>query len=122
MAGAALIARRVPVSSLIFVYYEIVVAALCLVPFMRHYTAFPPSSYLWVAVTGLVHTAFAYVCYYEGLRTVKPAQAIAIIYFTPVLATLCGYLFFQESISLFTLAGGAVITVNGLSAMVAQKE
>ncbi|NLN07381.1 MAG: DMT family transporter [Firmicutes bacterium] len=122
LAVAALIARRLTVSALVFVYYEIVVAALCLVPFMQHYAAFPLSGYLWAAVIGMVHTVFAYICYYQGLRTVKPAQATAIILFTPVIAALCGYLFFRESVSLFTLAGGAIITANGICTVAAKEK
>lgn len=116
LALVALIAQRLKVSALVFVYYEIVVAALCLLPFMNSPAVFPLPSYLWAGVIGLLHTAVAYILYYKGLRTVKLQHAAAIVFLSPVAATVFGYLFFQERISLFTLAGGAVITFNGISA------
>lgn len=115
LALVALIAQRLEVSALVFVYYEIVVAALCLLPFMNSPAVFPLPSYLWAGVIGLLHTAVAYILYYKGLRTVKLQHAAAIVFLSPVAATVFGYLFFQERISLFTLAGGAVYFLCGAS-------
>ena len=70
----------------------------------------------------MLHTAVAYILYYKGLRTVKLQHAAAIVFLSPVAATVFGYLFFQERISLFTLAGGAVITFNGISAALSAKK
>ena len=117
LALVALIAKRLTVSAIIFVYYEIVVASLCLVPFVRNAASFPVQSYLWVGLIGLVHTAFAYILYYDGLRSVSLHYAAAIVFLAPVVASILGFLFYHEHLSIFTVTGGVLITVNGIKAV-----
>ncbi|NLZ93955.1 MAG: DMT family transporter [Firmicutes bacterium] len=113
----AFLAKMVTVSAVTFVYYEVVIATLCLVPFVSLSTSFGVQSYMWVAIIGLLHTAFAYMLYYDALKVVKIQHAIAIVYLSPVVAALLGRLFFGEQLSLCTVLGGVLITVNGVTAV-----
>lgn len=117
-----LLTRALRVNASTFVLYEMLVAALCLMPFMtplmtplvRMESTLSGRSLTMVIIIGLVHTSLAYILYYDGLKTVKMQYGVTLAYFAPVVASLTGFFFFQEAITVYTVAGGLLIVINGL--------
>jgi len=110
----ALIAKRVNIGATTFVYYEMLIASVCLLPFFRISSPLTAKSVAIVICIGLVHTAIGYVFYYDGLRKVKIQYAITLSYFAPVVAGVTGYFLFGEAIGGYTIVGGLLIILNGL--------
>ena len=67
---------------------------------------------LAVITVGVIHTALAYVIYYEGFQKLKSIW-VTLSYFAPVFA-LAGLFLFGEAISIFTVLGGLLIVTNGI--------
>lgn len=62
-----------------------------------------------LAVIGLVHTAFALILYYYGLRVVKVQHVGVLAYLDPVSAVLFALLFLGEVPAPNSLVGGAMV-------------
>jgi drug/metabolite transporter (DMT)-like permease len=110
----ALFVKVVHVHASTFVYYEMLIASACLLPFIKVHATPSINSLLMAGVIGLVHTALAYIIYYDGLKTVKIQYAATLTYFAPVVAAAAGYFIFRESVSFYTVAGGLLIVINGI--------
>lgn len=112
----ALITKALDIPASTFVYYMTVIAVICLLPFVRLISlpALHFSGILLVCIIGLIHTATAYILYYDGLRTVSTQYAAALTYFIPVIAVLTGLIFFDEQVNVFMVAGGLLIICNSL--------
>jgi drug/metabolite transporter (DMT)-like permease len=54
-------------------------------------------------------TAFAYVLYFRLIADVGAARALTVTFLIPVFGVLWGVLFLGEPLSLFMLAGGALV-------------
>ena len=110
----ALINKIINIHPFVFVYYKMVIATFCLLPFIKLETMLTGSPLIAVAALGVVHTALAYSLYYDALKTVKNQYGITLTYFSPLVASLTGFLFFQEAITPFTIAGGLLIVANSI--------
>jgi drug/metabolite transporter (DMT)-like permease len=115
------------VNGLALTFYQMLVAAVCLLPFLNirealvyilKIDAFKISSLL---LLGIMHTALAYAIYHEGLKVVKIQHAGIFLYLDPVVASILGYLIFRETISLsgflgafLIIAAGIVVTVESI--------
>jgi drug/metabolite transporter (DMT)-like permease len=62
-----------------------------------------------MVLLGLVHSAFALVLYFDGIRWVKVQHASILAYIEPVSAPCYAYLLFAEIPTLHTLTGGLLI-------------
>jgi drug/metabolite transporter (DMT)-like permease len=108
-----LLTRLVDINTYLFVFYEMLVAFLLLMPFIKVQSSLVLNNWLAVITIGVVHTALAYVYYYEGLKKVKIQYGVTLGYFVPVVASLAGLFLFKEAISIFTIVGGLLIIING---------
>lgn len=109
-----LISRLLIMNVYRFVYYEMLIAFFCLLPFIKMDSSLVFHNWLAVITVGVIHTALAYVYYYEGLKKVKIQYGVTLGYFAPVFAALAGLFLFGEAISIFTVLGGLLIVTNGI--------
>ncbi|WP_461369644.1 DMT family transporter [Candidatus Darwinibacter acetoxidans] len=110
----ALIARHLQMNAIIFVYYTMFTASLILLPFFKFAGRLGLKQLVIAAVVGLIHTALAYVLYYDSLRTIRIEHVVTLSYLIPVVAALTGLLIFREPLNLHTILGGLLIIASGL--------
>lgn len=97
------------------VLVQCTVAAAVLVPVVAGWggglsaMALPAGSLLLLLVVGAVHTAFALILYFEGLRRVKVQHVGVLAYLDPVSAVLFALVFLGEVPAGPTLMGGALV-------------
>jgi len=72
------------------------------------------SSYVALAILGVVQTAFAGVIFLGGLRAVRTDHAAILTYTEPVAAVLFAAAFLGEKLTAWTLVGGAMVVAGGL--------
>ncbi|MEN6462404.1 MAG: DMT family transporter [Syntrophomonas sp.] len=119
LAIIAIIARKINVESITFVYYQMLVATICLLPFVSitNVLDININTSVIILIIALVHTALAYILYYDGLKIIKIEHVVVLTYFTPLAAALTGSFLFQEAITLYTVVGGLIIITNGTMAV-----
>jgi drug/metabolite transporter (DMT)-like permease len=98
---------------------EYSVATALLLPFVlwmysRGQGPTSPAMYGWLLVLGLVHTAFTGVIFLGGLRRVRTDHAAILTYAEPASAVVFASLFLGEPLTVWTLAGGAMVVAGGL--------
>lgn len=113
LAVIAIIARAINIQSITFVYYQMLIAALCLLPFVKIASITSINTLVVILIIAVVHTALGYILYYDGLQTINIQHVVALTFLIPVVASLTGYFLFQETITLYTVVGGLIIIVNG---------
>lgn len=114
----AVIAKVVNIPSATFVYYIMFIAVICLIPFVSITSPLSWQSIAIIAIMGLLHTAAAYIFYYDGLRNASIQYAVTLTYFAPIVAALIGLLLFHEPTTLYTVLGGLLIVINGIFVIV----
>lgn len=108
------------VDALTFTFFQMMIASLALWPFFDIPREVNPKGILIIIILGLVHTAFAYSNYYGGLKKTKMQHAGILLYLDPVVASITGYLLFQEAIGLYGFIGGALIILAGTMVVTGQ--
>ena len=107
------------VSGLALTFYQMLVATLCLIPFIHapvfgHNGKITPIVITSIILLGVLHTAYTYVIYHEGIKEVKLQHAGIFLYLDPVVASIAGYMIFQETIGLQGIMGAFLILVAGI--------
>lgn len=113
LAIIAIISRTINIEAITFVYYQMLIATICLLPFVRITSVININTLVIVLIIALVHTALAYILYYDGLKTVNIQHVMVLTYLIPLVAALTGCLLFQEAITIYTVIGGLIIITNG---------
>ncbi len=108
------------ISGMALMLVEYTVASIVLVPFVavlyaRGQGPTHAGAYLALLTLGLVQTAFAGWLFLGGLRAVRTDHAAVLTYAEPVAAVLFAAAFLGEPLSVWTLAGGAMVVAGGLS-------
>ncbi len=98
----------------VITFYQVLTAALCILPLAGFKSAPGIKELAAVTVLGFFHTAFAYSIYYEGLREIKMQHAGVLLYLDPVIASLLGYLVFKEAMGPQGYWGGMLIALGGI--------
>lgn len=101
-------------NGLTLAFYQMLITAACLLPFFNLPRDLDAGAAGCFVVLGVVHTAFAYSIYYEGLKQVKVQHAGILLYLDPVVGTLAGYLLFQEAVQFRGFLGGMLIVLAGI--------
>lgn len=70
--------------------------------------AIPGESWAAIAYLIIFGSLIAFVCYLYALQNLPTEQASIYAYINPMVAVLCGWLFFQEKISIYIIVGGLV--------------
>jgi len=107
------------ISGMALMVIEYTVASVILLPFVavlysRGQGPTHLSSYAALLVLGVVQTAFAGWIFLGGLRAVRTDHAAILTYTEPVAAVLFAAAFLGEQLSVWTLAGGAMVVAGGL--------
>ncbi len=99
---------------------EYTVASAILLPFVtvlyaRGQGPAAAGSYVALATLGVVHTAVAGIIFLGGLRATRTDHAAILTYAEPVAAVLFAAAFLGESLTAWTVVGGAMVVAGGLA-------
>ena len=115
--GTVLVKRwKPPVSLIVFTAWQLTIGGAMLLP-VALITEGPftevTRTNLWGFIyLGVVGTALAYALWFRGIDKLSPTAASYLGLLSPVVATLIGYLFLQETFSPIQMAGVAIILVS----------
>ena len=105
-------------SSTILATYQVGLSALLLLPFTFVPNVFvdtlQKSSVLGMFALGMLGTGFAYIWNFRNVQLAGSAIASTVTYISPVVATLLGFIFLNEKISLGQIFGGALVVLSAL--------
>ncbi|WP_066047683.1 DMT family transporter [Robertmurraya korlensis] len=97
-------------------FYTFLIASLSLVPTTALWTKssilFSPSVVWYSVGLALVTTVTAYFLYTWGLKKTESSKAAIIATIEPVVATLLGLYYYDESLSMIQLTGGMIILAS----------
>lgn len=117
--GTVLVKRwQPPVSLIVFTAWQLTIGGLILLP-IGLIVEGPFSSLtrtnLWGFIyLGLIGTGLAYALWFRGISRLNPSSASYLGLLSPVVATLIGYFFLQESFSETQLIGVVVVLISVL--------
>ncbi|MGF1523705.1 MAG: EamA family transporter [Leptolyngbyaceae cyanobacterium] len=117
--GTVLVKRwQPPVSLIVFTAWQLTVGGLLLLP-IALITEGPfeelTRTNLWGFIyLGLIGTGLAYALWFRGIRRLKASAAAYLGLLSPVVATLIGYAFLQETFTAIQLIGIAVVLASVL--------
>lgn len=105
-----------PVSLMVFTAWQLTIGGAMLLP-VALITEGPftqvTRTNLWGFIyLGLIGTALAYALWFRGINKLSPTAASYLGLLSPVVATLIGYVFLQETFSPVQLAGVAVVLAS----------
>ena len=112
--GTVLVKRwKPPVSLMVFTAWQLTVGGLILLP-IALLTEGPfeevSRTNLWAFIyLGLIGTGLAYALWFRGIGKLSPTAASYLGLLSPVVATLIGYVFLQETFSPLQLVGVVII-------------
>lgn len=105
---------RPPVSLLTFTAWQLTAGGLLLLPVVLiTETALPPLAWsnlvglLWL---GLVGAALTYILWFRGIARLDPAVLSSLGFLSPVTAVLLGWVFLNQSLTAFQIAGFFCVT------------
>ena len=105
-----------PVSLIVFTAWQLTIGGAMLLP-VALITEGPftqvTRTNLWGFIyLGLIGTALAYALWFRGINKLSPTAASYLGLLSPVVATLIGYVFLQETFSPIQIAGVAIVLVS----------
>jgi drug/metabolite transporter (DMT)-like permease len=105
-------------SSTILATYQVGFSALILTPFSFFTPVkngnFQISSVFGILALGSLGTGFAYIWNFRNVKLAGSAIASTVTYISPVVATILGFLFLSEKISLSQVFGGVLVLISAL--------
>ena len=117
--GTVLVKRwKPPVSLMVFTAWQLTVGGFLLLP-IALVTEGPfqelTRTNLWGFIyLGLIGTGLAYALWFRGIRRLKASAAAYLGLLSPVVASLIGYVFLQQTFTSIQLAGVAVVLASVL--------
>jgi drug/metabolite transporter (DMT)-like permease len=75
---------------------------------------FQTSAVLGMLALGIFGTGFAYIWNFRNVQLAGSAIASTVTYISPVIATLLGVIFLNETITLGQVFGGALVVMSAL--------
>ncbi|MGD1864841.1 MAG: EamA family transporter [Phormidesmis sp.] len=115
--GTVLVKRwHPPVSLMVFTAWQLTIGGLMLLPIAliaEGPFAEISRTNLWGFIyLGLIGTALAYALWFRGIDRLSPTAASYLGLLSPVVATLIGYLFLQETLSVVQSVGVLVVLIS----------
>jgi probable blue pigment (indigoidine) exporter len=115
--GTVLVKRwKPPVSLMVFTAWQLTIGGAMLLPIALitegPFTEVTRTNLWGFIYLGIVGTALAYALWFRGIDKLSPTAASYLGLLSPVVATLIGYLFLQETFSPVQMAGVATILVS----------
>lgn len=102
-----------PMEPLDKTFVEIVFTAITVLPFILINKSIPSTwdikTILILMVLGIVHTGFAYLLYFDAIKTLEPIKIAIIGYVEPVLSVLIGALLLNEPMDIYGIIGTILI-------------
>jgi probable blue pigment (indigoidine) exporter len=107
-----------PVSLLPFLSWQLVVGGLFLLPITLLLEGFPPSVN-WINIAGFsylgfIGTGIAYALWYRGIERLPVTAVTFLNLLSPITATLLGWIFLGQSLTLLQLFGAGIVLVSVL--------
>jgi probable blue pigment (indigoidine) exporter len=115
--GTVLVKRwKPPVSLMVFTAWQLTIGGAMLLPIALitegPFTEVTRTNLQGFIYLGIVGTALAYALWFRGIDKLSPTAASYLGLLSPVVATLIGYLFLQETFSPVQMTGVAIILVS----------
>ena len=95
-------------------FYQLMIGACCVLPFLSGITVPQGQTWLWIALAGLLPGFIAIYCAIIALQHLPTRVYATLAYLEPVTVILAGWLLFQESLNLLQVGGVLLIIVSGL--------
>lgn len=115
MALGSILARkwRPPVSPLAFTAWQLTAGGLLLVPAVLVFDPPVPvltaDNLLGLAWLGLIGAAVTYVLWFRGIARLESAAVSSLLFLSPLTAVLLGWVFLGQSLTVFQIAGMALV-------------
>jgi probable blue pigment (indigoidine) exporter len=105
-----------PVSLLLFLSWQLVIGGLFLLPITLLVEGLPPSVN-WINIAGFsylgfIGTGIAYVLWFRGIERLPVTAVTFLNLLSPITATLLGWIFLGQSLTLLQLLGAGVVLVS----------
>jgi probable blue pigment (indigoidine) exporter len=115
--GTVLVKRwKPPVSLMVFTAWQLTIGGAMLLPIALitegPFTEVTRTNLWGFIYLGIIGTALAYALWFRGIDKLSPTAVSYLGLLSPVVATLIGYLFLQETFSPVQMAGVATILVS----------
>ncbi len=115
--GIVLVKRwHPPVSLIVFTAWQLAIGGLMLLPVALvtegAFTALSRTNLWGFIYLGLIGTGLAYALWFRGIERLSPSAAAYLGLLSPVVATLIGYIFLQETLSTAQMIGVAVVLAS----------
>lgn len=112
-AGVVLLNKYIKgVSGYLATLIQMAASTLVLLPFVIYRNNIhleSSSTVLLILILGVVHTGFAYLLYFSGIKDIKAQSAAILSYIDPITAVIFGTVLLGEPLSLLQIVGGALI-------------
>ena len=114
--GTVLVKRwKPPVSLIVFTAWQLTVGGLILLPIALitegAFTEITTTNFWGFVYLGLIGTGLAYGLWFRGIRKLSATAVSYLGLLSPVVATLIGYLFLQETFTPVQLVGMAIVLI-----------
>jgi drug/metabolite transporter (DMT)-like permease len=95
--------------------YQLLVAGAILLPFsLLADWGTPDVDWLWLAVLGVVYTAFAFATYLDSLVHLPATRAAVLLYLEPASAVFFGWVLLHQDPTPSTIVGGLLVLGAGI--------
>lgn len=115
--GTVLVKRwHPPVSLMVFTAWQLTIGGLMLLPVALltegPFTELSRTNLWGFVYLGLIGTALAYALWFRGIDLLSPTAASYLGLLSPVVATLIGYFFLQETLSMVQIIGVLIVLAS----------
>ena len=94
-------------------FMQLAFSFLTVLPFALINKSIPPSfdlkMILVLTMLGTIHTGFAYILYFDAIKTLSPVYIATIGYVEPVMSVLTGALLLSEPMNIYSVIGAILI-------------
>lgn len=94
-------------------FVQLLSSATVLIPFIlinkSYMISFDVKTVSILLMLGIIHTGFAYILYFDSIKTLAPIKIAIIGYVEPVMSVLIGTLFLNEQMNIYTIIGTILI-------------
>lgn len=96
-------------------FYQLVIGACCMLPFLGAIPVPDQQTLIWVALAGLFPGFMAIYCAIVALQHLPTRVYATLAYMEPVTVIIAGWWLFHEALTLLQLAGVVLIMLTGLA-------
>lgn len=112
--------RNISRDIFVIIWLQLLVGSLMLIPFAKLTLPTSPTSISCLLIIGIVHTIFAYVLYYRGIKKIAVSKIAILSYLDPICAIFTDILFFKQQLNTTQIIG-ILITFGAGFILIKQK-